>query len=510
MGKIILMLLSIHTTNIYAETKPLHEKGVQSLHQMMSTGELTAEELTKHHLDRIKWLDPKLNAIISLNPDAIKDAKQLDERRKSGQKLGPLHGIPVLLKDNIEAAGSIPTTAGALVLKNNITHRDATLVKNLRGAGAVILGKANLSEWANFRSERSSSGWSGVKGQTNNPYDFSRNPCGSSSGSAVAASAGLATLTIGTETNGSIVCPASANGVVGLKPTVGLVSRSGIIPLSHSQDTAGPITRTVSDAALMLNVIQGFDEKDQATAVGKSHHLRDYSQALKSNGLKGRRIGILRSAASFHTEVDQLLETAIKDFKSAGAVIIDDLTWQAPEGFGGASYDVLLYEFKHDLNQYLADLPNHLSALTLEQIIAYNTANKAQSMPWFDQEILVKAQAKNDLNDETYLSALKKVQQATRADGIDALLEKHQLDAIIAPTGSPAWQTDLVNGDHFIGSSSSLAAISGYPNITLPMGYVHGLPVGLSIFSGAYQEPAIIEIAYAYEQKTKHRKPPLD
>ncbi len=505
-----MLLLSIHAIDIGAETKPLHEQGIQSLHHMMTAGSLSAEELTQYHLDRIKRLDPKLNAIISLNPDAIEDAKQLDERIKSGQLLGPLHGIPVVLKDNIETSGPIATTAGALVLKNNITGRDATLVKNLRESGAVILGKANLSEWANFRSERSSSGWSGIKGQTNNPYDFSRNPCGSSSGSAVAAAAGLATLTIGTETNGSIVCPASANGVVGLKPTVGLVSRHGIIPLSHSQDTAGPITRTVSDAALMLSVIQGFDDKDAITDTGKKHQQRDYSQALKLNGLQGKRIGVLRSAAGFHSEVDKLLESAINDFKAAGAIIIDDLEWQAPDGFWSASYDVLLYEFKHDLNQYLAALPNELSALSLKKIIAYNTANKAQSMPWFDQEILDKAQAKKGLKDETYLNALKKVQQATRTDGIDVLLEKHQLDAIIAPTGSPAWQTDLINGDHFIGSSSSLAAISGYPNITLPMGYVHHLPVGLSIFSGAYQEPTIIEIAFAYEQKTKHRKPPLD
>jgi Asp-tRNA(Asn)/Glu-tRNA(Gln) amidotransferase A subunit family amidase len=487
----------------------IHEADVLTLQKMMTAGELTAEQLTQHHLVRIEQLEPQLNAIIVLNPDAIKEAKELDKLRKNGEIKGPLHGIPVLLKDNIETTGTMATTAGALALKDNITQRDATLVKNLKQAGAIILGKTNLSEWANFRSEHSSSGWSDINGQTNNPYDFSRNPCGSSAGSAVAVSAGLATLTIGTETDGSIVCPAGANGVVGLKPTLGLVSRTGIIPLAHSQDTAGPITRTVSDAALMLNVIQGFDAKDTATQIDLKQQQRDYSQALKIHGLKGKRIGVLRSAAGYHDGVDRLLDQAVNDLKTAGALVTDDIKWKSPAGFWDASYEVLLFEFKYDLNQYLAHLPNELSSLTLEKIIAFNSANKDKTAHWFDQEILEKAQVKAGLDDETYLAALKLVQSATRAEGIDALLEKHQLDAIIAPTGGPAWKTDWVNGDHFGGSSSSLAAISGYPNITVPMGFVHGLPVGLSIFSTAFQEPTIIEIAYAYEQKTKHRKPPL-
>lgn len=508
MGKIWVSLLVLVCHALQAEV-PWHESDVVTLQALMADSQLTAEQLTTHHLARIKALDPKLNAIISLNPNAIEDAKGLDQLRKENNLMSPLHGIPVLLKDNIETVDSIPTTAGALVLQNNITTRDATLVKQLRKAGAIILGKTNLSEWANFRSERSSSGWSAVKGQTNNPYDVSKNPCGSSSGSAVAAAAGLATLTVGTETNGSIVCPASANGVVGLKPTLGLVSRVGIIPLAHSQDTAGPITRSVSDAALMLTAMQGFDDKDSVSKAAKPHQQRDYTQHLNINGLKDKRIGVLRSATGFHSEVDKLFEQVLKDMAEAGAVIVDDLQWQPPEGFWNASYDVLLYEFKNDLNIYLKGLPNELSNLTLEKIIEFNQRHKAASMPWFEQEILIKAQAKGGLEDQAYQDALKLIKKATQADGIDAFLKQHQLDAIIAPTGGPAWSTDLVNGDHFGGSSSSLAAISGYPNITVPMGYVHHLPVGVSIFSGAFQEPTIIEIAYGYEQKTKHRKAPL-
>ncbi|TDR20380.1 amidase [Marinicella litoralis] len=495
-------------TAVVAE--PIHEAGVLSLQKLMNSGELTAAQLTQHHLERIQRLEPKLNAIISLNPDALKDARHSDVLRKRGEIKGPLHGIPVLLKDNIETTGAVATTAGALALKHNITNRDASLVKNLKAAGAIILGKTNLSEWANFRSERSSSGWSAIGGQTNNPYDFARNPCGSSAGSAVAAAAGLATLTVGTETNGSIVCPASANGVVGLKPTLGLVSRTGVVPLAHSQDTAGPITRSVSDAAMLLTAMQGHDVNDAITLDARAHQQRDYSKALQIDGINGKRIGILRSSKGFHSEVNQHFELAIKEFEAAGATMVDDLSWQPPKGFWDASYEVLLFEFKHDLNQYLANLPNALSNLTLINIIADNVNNKAVSMPWFEQEILVKAQAKSDLSSDEYKAALDLVQQATRANGLDALINEHQLDAIIAPTGDPAWTTDLINGDHFGGSSSSLAAISGYPNITVPMGNVHGLPVGLSIFSKAYQEPTLIAIAYAYEQRTQHRKPPLD
>jgi amidase len=489
---------------LITSTSSLAESAVNQLQQAMTGGSLTAVQLTQQSLQAIERLNPQLNAVISTNPRALEQAALLDEERSKGRLRGPLHGIPVLLKDNIESADPMPTTAGSLALQNNQTGRDATLVKNLRDAGAVILGKTNLSEWANFRSERSSSGWSSVGGQTHNPHDLNRNPCGSSAGSGAAAAAELAPLTVGTETNGSIVCPASANGVVGLKPTVGLVSRSGVVPLSHSQDTAGPMTRTVTDAALMLTAMQGADDQDPRSMEALKHQQRDYSQYLQADGLTGKRIGVLRSAAGFHSEVDALLEQAIKDLKAGGAEIIDELSWQPPEGFWQASYDVLLYEFKHDLNAYLGGLPNELKVLNLEQLIAFNSAHADQVMPWFDQEIFVKAQAKGPLNETAYLDALSLVQQATRADGIDALLKANNLDVIIGPTGSPAWTTDLINGDHFIGSSSSLAAISGYPNITVPMGQVHGLPVGLSIFSGAFTEPTLIEVAYAYEQRTQH------
>ncbi len=485
------------------------EADIPSLQQQMNDGQLTAVQLTQFYLDRIQQLDPQLQAVISLNPDAIQQAEAADQQRTRQQpSTHSMLGIPVLLKDNIESADPIPTTAGSLALKDNITRRDAHLTSNLRAAGAVILGKANLSEWANFRSERSSSGWSGVKGQTRNPYELSRSPCGSSSGSGVAASANLTAVAIGTETNGSIVCPASANGVVGLKPTVGLVSRSGVIPLSHSQDTAGPMTRTVTDAAILLNVIQGQDASDPATMNAPNRLQRDHTKALQSNGLKGKKIGVLRSSAGFHSDVDQLFEQAIDDLKSAGAVIVDDLKWQPPEGFWDASYEVLLYEFKHDLNQYLASRPKHLPSLNLEQLIAFNQQHKSQELLWFGQEVFIKSQAKGELTDTQYLDALKLIQQATRSGGIDHLLKTHQVDVLMAPTGAPAWRIDKINGDHFIGGSSSLAAIAGYPAITVPMGHIHGLPVGLSFFAGAYQEPTIIEAAYAYEQQTKHRKAP--
>ena len=497
--KTTLICLLFFTTSSQAEPT------VSQLQQAMTSGSLTAVQLTQQSLQAIEHQNALLNAVISTNPKALEQAAVLDQERSKGQLRGPLHGIPVLLKDNIESADPMATTAGSLALKKNLTGRDATLVSNLRQAGAVILGKTNLSEWANFRSERSSSGWSSVGGQTHNPYNLSRNPCGSSAGSGVAAAAGLAPLTVGTETNGSIVCPASANGVVGLKPTVGLVSRTGVVPLSHSQDTAGPMTRSVTDAAIMLTAMQGADDNDPRSLDAVQHQQRDYRQFLNADGLAGKRIGVLRSAAGFHSEVDDLLEQAIKDLTAGGAKIIDEINWQPPEGFWQASYEVLLYEFKHDINKYLAGLPNELKALNLEQLIAFNNAHADQVMPWFDQEIFLKAQSKGALTDQTYLDALNLVQQATRADGIDALLKTNELDVIIAPTGSAAWTTDLINGDHFIGSSSSLAAISGYPNITVPMGQVHGLPVGLSIFSTAFAEPTIIEVAYAYEQATGHR-----
>jgi len=483
--------------------------GVAELHQAMRDGELTSAVLTERQIARIELLNPELNAVIAVDPTARAQARALDARLAAGDWAGPLHGIPVLLKDNVETRDQ-PTTAGSLALADNATGRDAPLVARLRAAGAVILGKANLSEWANFRSERSSSGWSGIGGQTRNPYDPSRSPCGSSSGSGVAVAAGMTVLAVGTETNGSVVCPSSANGVVGIKPTVGLVSRTHIVPISHSQDTAGPMARSVHDAVVLLAAMAGADEADPATAERPEWSPDHLPAHLGADGLAGKRIGVLRSSAGFHSEVDALLEAAIVAMRDGGAEIVDDIEWQTPDGFFGKAYDVLLYEFKHDLNAYLADLPDpDLSQMTLADLIEFNRNNAEAEMPWFDQEIFEQAQAKGPLSDEAYKEALAAAHQATRADGIDKLLAEHDLDALIAPTGSAAWTIDLINGDHFIGGSSSLAAISGYPNITVPMGQVHGMPVGLSIFGAKFSEPVLVEIASGYEHAAGGFRPPV-
>ncbi len=482
---------------------------IASLHAGMRADTLSAAVLIEKHLARIEALNPELGAVIAVDPSARDQARELDRRRLAGDWAGPLHGIPVLIKDNIETREQA-TTAGSLALVDNRTGRDAPLVASLRQAGAVILGKANLSEWANFRSERSSSGWSAVGGQSRNAYDASRSPCGSSSGSAVAVAAGLSVLAVGTETNGSIVCPASANGIVGIKPTVGLVSRTHIVPISHSQDTAGPMARSVRDAVLLLVAMSGPDSNDPMTRVRPGWDTDHLIVHVRPDGLDGKRIGVLRSSAGFHSEVDALLDKAILSMRGAGAEVIDGLEWKAPDGFGALSYDVLLYEFKHDLNAYLAGLPDpRLSSQNLASLIAFNRSEAEREMPWFGQEIFEQSQGKGPLSDEGYRQALEKVQRATRAEGIDALLKLHQLDALIAPTGSAAWSIDLVNGDHFIGGSSSLAAISGYPNITLPMGQIHGLPVGLSIFGRAWSEPVLIEIASGFEQTTGGFHPPV-
>ncbi|MDT8437382.1 MAG: amidase [Wenzhouxiangellaceae bacterium] len=471
-----------------------------TLAEALRAGELTSAVLVERQLLRIEALNPRLRAVIAVDPTAREQARALDLEAANGQWRGPLHGIPVLLKDNIETTTQL-TTAGSLALVGKGTGRDAPLVARLREAGAVILGKANLSEWANFRSERSSSGWSAVGGQTRNPYDPSRSPCGSSSGSGVAVAAGMTVLAVGTETNGSVVCPSSANGIVGIKPTVGVVSRTHIVPISHSQDTAGPMARTVHGAVALLAAMAGPDAADPATRERPGWTPESLLEHVKADGLSGKRIGVLRSSAGFHSEVDGLLETAIEAMRSAGAEIVDELQWQAPEGFWQHSYDVLLYEFKHDLNAYLASRPDErLTAMTLADLIEFNREQAPLEMRWFGQEIFEAAEAKGPLSDEAYVQALAAVQQATRADGIDRLLAEHKLDVLIAPTGSPAWTIDLVNGDHFIGGSSTLAAVSGYPNLTVPMGQVHGLPVGLSIFGAKFAEPTLIEIAAGFEQ----------
>ena len=491
------------------DESPVVEASVADLQALMASSEMSSEAITRAYLGRIAKLNNRLKAVISTNPDAVTQARALDEERVKSGPRGPLHGIPILLKDNIESRDAMATTAGSLALAGNITGRDAFFVARLRQAGAVILGKTNLSEWANFRSEESSSGWSGIGGQTNNPYDPTRNPCGSSSGSGVAAAASLAALTVGTETNGSIVCPSTASGVVGIKPTVGLVSRSGVVPISHTQDTAGPMAKSVTDAVVLLSAMIGRDPADPATEIAEKAAGWNLPAHLLRNGLEGKRIGVVRSLAGFHSGVDRLFDQAVADLEAGGATVVDELEFPSTEGLGRAAYDVLLYEFKHDLNAYLAGLPNaeKLPASTLDELIAFSEAHADQEMPFFGQEIFIKSQAKGPLTDQAYVEALELVGTASR-QGIDSLLAEHELDALIAPTGGPAWKTDLIDGDHFIGSSSSYPARAGYPNITVPMGAVHGLPVGVSFFATALSEPTLIEIAYAFEQATRHRRPP--
>ncbi len=489
----------------------LGELTISELQAGMQSGKYTAHSITKMYLERIEETDkqgPSINAVLELNPDALAIAEQLDKERKANHVRGPMHGIPVLIKDNIDTADKMFTTAGSLALKGSIPAQDSFVAKKLREAGAIILGKTNLSEWANFRSSRSTSGWSGRGGQTRNPYALDRNPCGSSSGSGAAVSANQCTVAIGTETNGSVVCPSNANGVVGIKPTVGLISRSGIIPISHSQDTAGPMARSVSDAAILLGALTGIDQRDEATKPSAGKAYQDYTQFLDPQGLNGARIGVARSFFGFHDQVDKLMEDAIEAMKKLGATVVDPAEIETRRRGGSASFQVLLYEFKSDLNKYLAALSKDVAVHTLQELIEFNTANKEQEMPYFGQETLIKAQEKGDLSSPEYKNALTEVHQLARDEGIDATLNKHKVDAIIAPTGGPAWFTDWINGDHFSGGSSSPAARAGYPNITVPLGFIHGLPVGISFFAGAFSEPLLIKVAYAFEQVTKHRRPP--
>lgn len=492
----------------FADDFALNEITVSELQVKMEQGELSSQGITQMYLDRIEAVDkngPRLQSVIEINPDALSIAAQLDEERKAGKVRGPLHGIPILIKDNIDTGDQMMTTAGALALTGNIATQDAFIVEKLRAAGAVLLGKTNLSEWANFRSTRSSSGWSGRGGQCKNPFVLDRNPCGSSSGSGAAVSANLCAIAIGTETNGSIVCPSSSNGVVGIKPTVGMWSRSGIIPISYTQDTAGPMTRTVTDAAILLAALSGEDPRDDKTIGLSEKYPSDYTAALDPNGLQGARIGIARFYMGFHEEVDQILEKAFELMRQKGATLIDLEEPEAWKNLGAASYNVLLYEFKDGVNKYLANA--NAPVKTVEEVIAYNKDNAAAAMPYFKQEILEAAQQKGDLNTPEYLDAVRKTVLQSQK-GIDQLLQENQLDAILGPTGGPAWTTDLVNGDHFGGGSSSPAAQAGYPNISLPAGYVHGLPVGLSLFGTAFSESTLIRLAFAYEQASQHRKAP--
>jgi amidase len=489
----------------------LKETTILQLQKDMQSGKYTAEKLVSLYLERIQKLDkngPKLNSVIEVNPDALLLARELDKERKSGKVRSSLHGIPVLIKDNIDTADKMVTSAGSLALAESHAQQDAFVAKRLRDAGAVILGKTNLSEWANFRSNRSSSGWSGRGGQTLNPYELDRNPCGSSSGSGVAVSANLCVAAIGTETDGSIVCPSSTNGIVGIKPTVGLISRSGIIPISHSQDTAGPMARTVSDAAVMLGLLTGLDLRDEATSASQDKKSEDYVRFLDADGLKGARIGVARNFFGFNDMVDRLMEDAIKALREQGAEIIDPANIETEKEIGDKEFDVLLFEFKEDLNRYLSNLPASVKARSLTDLIAFNEANKDKEMPWFGQELFIMADKKGPLTDKIYLKEVADLKRLAGQEGIDATLRKNKLDAIIAPTGGPSWNTDWVNGDHFSGGSSAPAACAGYPAITVPAGFIFGLPVGITFMGTAWSEPALISIAYAFEQATKHRKAP--
>ena len=480
----------------WAAPPELEEATVAGLQKRMAGGGLTAHTLTQQYLDRIAAIDkrgPALNSIIELNPDALSIAAALDAERKARGPRGPLHGIPVLIKDNIDTADRMMTTAGSLALLGSIAARDSVVAERLRAAGAVILGKTNLSEWANFRSSHSTSGWSGRGGLTRNPYALDRNACGSSSGSGAAVSANLCALAIGTETDGSIVCPASTNGVVGIKPTLGLIPATGIIPIAHSQDTAGPMARTVADAAILLGALTGAD----------------YTKSLDPHGLRGARIGVARDKFfGFNEETDRVMEAAIAEMKRQGAEIVDPADIPTAGKFDDSESLVLSYEFKNDLNLYLGALGPKAPVHSLADVIAFNESHRAQEMPYFGQDLMIKAQTRGPLTSQEYLDALEKDHRLSRTEGIDAVMSKHRLDALVAPTGGPAWCTDLINGDHDPGGSSTPAAVAGYPNINVPAGYAFGLPVGISFFGAANSEPLLIKLAYAFEQATRHRRAP--
>ena len=485
---------------------PFLESDINSIQKGYKEGLFSVEEVTKAHLDRIKKIDdngPEISAIITINPEAIKIARDLDKELKEGKSRGPLHGIPIVLKDNIDTHDQMETTAGSRALIGSKALQDSYVAKKLREAGAVILGKANLSEWANFRGQNSTSGWSGVNGQTKNPYVLSRNPCGSSSGSAVAVSANLSVLAIGTETNGSIVCPASANGIVGIKPTVGLISRSGIIPISFTQDTAGPMARSVEDAVICLGVLVGIDQSDSKTLNIKKPLISDYTPYLNKDGLKGKKIALYTAPMGKNRDVDSLTFKAIRLIKSKGAEIIE-IDQISPVEASKNSFQVMLYEYKDGLNKYFSSLGKDSPIKNLSELIEFNQKDSIE-LRYFNQAYLKMANEKEGLNSKSYKEALSSLKRMSQKEGIDRVMDEYGLDAIISPTGSPAWKTDLINGDSYHIGSSSNAAWSGYPNITVPMGDIHGLPVGLSFFGKAWTEPKLIEIAYSFEQESKSR-----
>jgi amidase len=498
-----LILLGACTTG----EQDFSEVGVAELHDRMQRGEISSAQLVDWYIDRVTELDrtgPALHAIVEINPNARDIARALDEEWRTSGPRGPLHGIPVILKANIDSADGMRTSAGSLALSEHVANQDAFIVQRIRDAGGVILGKANLSEWANFRSTRSSSGWSSIGGQTRNPYDTARSPCGSSSGSAVAVAANLASVAVGTETDGSIVCPSGTNGIVGIKPTLGLLSRSGIIPLAHSQDTAGPMARSVRDAAILLTVMAGPDAADPVTADAPTQ--LDYAAGLAADALAGKRIGVLRSysGADSNPHVEEIYEATLETIRAKGAVVIDEIEIET-SGMGDAEYEVLLYEFKADLEDYLQK--SGVSLRSLAELIEWNEANAQTVMPIFGQEIFVAANDKGPLTDDAYLEALATSKRIAQ-EGIDTAMQEHDLDALVAPTNGPAWMIDHVNGDAFHIGSSSLAAVSGYPNITVPAGFVSGLPIGLSFIGKPWNEKQLIEIAFAFEQATQARRKP--
>ena len=489
----------------------LDEVSISELQDGMKSGKYTARSIAEKYLARIEAIDkqgPAINSVIEVNPDALALADAMDKERAAGKVRGPLHGIPILVKDNIDTADKMMTTAGSLALMGWKPPQDAAVVQKLRAAGAVILGKTNLSEWANIRSSHSTSGWSARGGLTRNPYALDRNACGSSSGSGAAVAANLCAAAIGTETDGSIVCPSGANGIVGIKPTVGLTSRSGIIPISHTQDGAGPMARTVRDAAILLGALTGVDRSDSATfaSEGKSH--TDYTRFLDPAGLRGARIGVARKYFGFSEEVDALMNSLLDEMKKQGATLVDPADIETFGKFDESELTVLLYELKTDLNVYLSRLGPDAPVHTLKDVIDFNDKNKDREMPYFGQDLFIKAQAKGPLTEKEYLEALEKDQKLARIEGIDTLMDKHKLDAIVAPTAGPSCLTDLLNGDHFTGGSSNAAAVAQYPNINVPAGFIHGMPVGISFFGRAWSEPTLIKLAYAFEQATRMRKPP--
>jgi len=490
----------------------LEEATVQQLQDWMRSGRYTSRTLVEAYLARIAEVDrqgPTLRSVIETNPDALRIAGEMDAERAAGRVRGPLHGIPVLIKDNIDTADRMMTTAGSYALDGTPAPRDAFIAGRLRAAGAVIIGKTNLSEWANFRSTHASSGWSGRGGQVRNPYALDRTPCGSSSGSGAAIAANLAAVAVGTETDGSIVCPSSANSVVGIKPTLGLVSRSGVVPISHSQDTAGPMARTVADAAALLTVLAGVDPRDSATAPARAHLVPDYTRFLDPNGLRGARIGVAR-AKMFGSDqhADRVVNAAIGEMRRMGAIIVDPADIPHLGEYDGDEFTVLLYDFKADLNAYLASRGATSRVRTMKDVIDFNERDRAREMPYFGQELMLMSQEKGPLTEKAYVDARAKSLRLAGREGIDAVMARHRLDAIVAPTGSVPWPIDVLLGDHGVGGSSTPAAVAGYPNVTVPAGYAFGLPVGISFIGRAWSEPTLIKLAYAFEQGTKHRKPP--